>query len=392
MRMIVRAALAGALVMGTGIVAASAAPSPRGADPAALAPVKAKAPKLAKERPAHRGVHQADATEGTWTGTVREDGRVRVSLRWEEHSNWDRSLDRAELNGLTEGQTGAAASTPVAFRIEREAGAFEMEGSFREGRGAGHFRFRPDPAFASRLREAGVRGTEAMTPREQMLLAWAGASSATVREFAALGFPPLSVEQVLELAIHEVTPAYVRSLRSIGLEGTGTVHEVVEMRIHQISVEYVRELEGLGYRGLSRRQLLEMGIHGVDAEHVRQMRALGFGELTPRQLVDLRIHGVTPEYAAEMRQAGFGELTPEALVDLRIHGITARYIRELAELGYRDLPRQQLMQMGIHRVTPEFIREMREAGYDDLSAETLVRMRIHGIDAAFVRGARRSEN
>lgn len=353
---------------------------------AALAPGKPDLP--AAEPPVRVGSATPDQAEldGTWT-IAREEGRLHLNVHYARSSNWGRSIDREELRGLTDAQIDAPSSTPVAFRIEREAGGFEMEGAFREGRGAGHFEFRPNPAFAGTLRSLGVRDAGEITERQLMHLALADASSARVRELIGL-LGAFDAEDLIKLSIHGVTPEYVRSLREAGISGTGTVDAVVEMRIHNIDVEYIRELESLGFRELSRQRLLEMGIHGVSAEQVRELQALGYRDLSPQQLVNLRIHGVTPEYIRYMREGGFTDLTPDGLVELKIHRVTPEYVRELAELGYRDLSREMLLQMGIHGVTPAFIREMRQAGFDDLEPEALVRLKIHGIDSEFVRGAR----
>jgi hypothetical protein len=333
----------------------------------------------------------AAEVEGTWTITPRDDGRLQLNLHYEENSNWGRGIDRADLRGLSDDALNAAASTPVAFRIEREAGVFDMEGAFREGRGAGHFRFTPNREFAATLRSLGVEGAGAATDRDLMNLAMADATAANTRALMALDLGSVDLKQLVELSIFNVTPEYVREMRALGIDGTNSVRGVVEMRIHNISTAYVRELESLGYRDLSRRQLLDMGIHGVTAARVRELQALGYENLTARQLVDMRIHGVTPEYIRQVREAGFRDLTPQALVDFRIHNVTPQFVRELEALGYRDLSRQQLLDMGIHGVTPEFIREIRAAGFENVSPETLVRMKIHGIGSDYVRTRRRGE-
>jgi hypothetical protein len=187
----------------------------------------------------------ASPNEGTWTLTDRDGERMQLMLHWGT-SNWGRSIDAAELRGLTAQQIGAATSTPVAFRLEREAGVFEMEGAFREGRGAGHFRFVPDRGFGARLRGLGVQGADQVTDQQLMQLAIAGASAAEVRELAGLGLTPLTLRELIQLSIHGVTPEYVRSLRELGIEGTNTVSGVVQMRIHRVTPEYVRSVEGTG--------------------------------------------------------------------------------------------------------------------------------------------------
>jgi hypothetical protein len=293
----------------------------------------------------------ASPTEGTWTLNDHAGERMQLMLQWGT-STWGRSVDLEELRGLTRRQIDAASSTSVTFRLEREAGAFDMEGAFREGRGAGHFRFVANRGFGATLRGLGVRDADQVTDHQLMQLAIAGASAAEVRELAGLGLTPLTLRELIQLAIHRVTPEYVRSLRALGIEGTNTVSGVVQMRIHRVTPEYVRSMEALGLRGLTSRQLLQMRIHGVRPEAVRELHALGYTDLSAQELVEMRIHRVTPEF-----------------------------IRDLAAAGYPNLTRSQLVRMRIHGVTPAFIREMRQAGHSDATAESLVRLRIRGGDA-----------
>lgn len=379
MRIAVLAATAALLVSSAAALAATG-PFQRSRTPEATQPHPAAPPGATQRRP-------AEPTEGTWTLQAREDGTMQMGLHFGT-SNWGRPIDRADLVGLTDAQVAAAVSTPVAFRIDREAGVFDLEGAFHEGRGAGHFRFTPNRAFPSVLRGMGVRDADRIEDGELMVLALGGASSATLRELAGVDVRPRTVEEVVQLALFDITPAYVREVRGLfGGAGTEGVEEIVEMRIHDVSAALVRELAEMGFRGLSRDEVMQMGIHGVDADHVNAFRALGF-DLTAEQAVELKIHGVTPEYVREMRAAGFTDLSADALSEMHVHGVTAAYVQSLADAGYRGLDRDLLMQMGIHGVTPEFIREVRAAGFTDLSPEALVEMRIHGIGAEYGRRTR----
>lgn len=330
----------------------------------------------------------APAVEGSWTATdLRAEG---MQLRLHrEISMWGSLLPRAELEGLSDAQIASPTSTPVSFRIGGETGVFEMNGTFREGKGAGLFRFLPERAFARTLASMGIAGAEQATDHDLMLLALGRVSAADVREFTALELGALAVSDLVALGVHHVTPEYVRSMRSLGLAETNTVSRLVKLRVHRITADFVREMEAAGYRDLPREQLLRMGIHGVSAEQVRELEGAGYRNLSSRQLTDMRIHRVTPAFIREMREAGFRDLTPEALVRLRLHRITGEYVRELRALGYGDVPHEQLLRMGIHRVTPAFIRATREAGAGVLSPEALVRMKIRGIDPALVGGRNR---
>ena len=247
----------------------------------------------------------AEPTEGTWTMELRDDGRMQLALRFGT-SSWGHPVDRAELAGLADAQVNAPVSTPVAFRIDREAGRFDLEGAFREGRGSGHVRFHPDRAFAATLREMGVRDGEAAEDRDLMMMALGGTSRATLRELAGLGVRPETVEEVVELGLFDITPAYVREVRGLWPEGTERVEALVEMRIHRVSAAFVRELEGVGFRGLSREEVMRMGIHGVTPEYVREMREAGFRDLTPEALVRMRIHGIGAEQGRGARRRARG--------------------------------------------------------------------------------------
>jgi hypothetical protein len=337
------------------------------------------------------GAGAGTPTRGVWAVTVRQPEGVQLSLVWES-STWASRFPREELRGLTEAQIASAASSPVSFRLEREAGAFQMEGTFQAGQGTGRFRFQPERGFARTLASLGVRGAEHATDGDLMFLALGGATASEVREFAALDLGPLALGDVIALGVHRVTPEYVREVRSLGLSGTGTVGGVVELRVHGVSLAFVRELEAAGYRDLPREQLMVMGVHGVSGEQVRALAAAGYPHLSPSQLVDMRLHQVTPAFIHEMRETGFRDLRPEELVELRLHSVSREYVRELQALGYRDLPRAQLLQMGIHGVTPAFIRQVRAAGFTDVSPRTLVQMKIQGIDPELakrgVRGGR----
>jgi len=244
----------------------------------------------------------AAAQDGTWTATVREDGSLHFQMQ-SESSNWGRNVPLAELRGLAAHQIAAAASTPVAFRIEREAGVFELNGVFQQGRGVGHFGFHPNRGFAATLRSLGVSDAEELTERQLMSLAHAGTSAALVRELAALGFSPLRVRELVSASIHGVSPQYVRELRTLGYAELAP-QDLVAMRIHRVTPEFIRELAALGYGGLSHRQLVQMRIHGVTPAFIREVRAAGFGDVPASTLVRMRIHRISPtgEGAAARRR------------------------------------------------------------------------------------------
>src|SRR6185436_7172513 len=84
------------------------------------------------------------AEPSTWKEAAASGPTVQLSLsrRRGTHGNSQHSnaVALAELRGLTAEQMSAGASS-VSFTLERDAGRFSFEGTFRRGDGAGHFTF-----------------------------------------------------------------------------------------------------------------------------------------------------------------------------------------------------------------------------------------------------------
>ena len=249
--------------------------------------------------------------------------QLTLSRRRGTHGNSQHSnpVALAELRGLTADQMSAGASS-VSFTLERDAGRFSFEGTFRRGEGAGHFTFAPRPEFVAAMR---------------------------------------------------------------GLGYTVDDEKLYSMAILDVSREFVRQLDGLGYSRLELDQLLSLRIHGADPAFIREVKDLGYDHLPVDDLVGFRIHGATPDFIRQMQSLGYRHLSAEDLVSLRIHGASPEFVRQLRDLGYERVSAEDLVSMRIHGVSPEFIKEMKSLGYDRVPVEELVSMRIHGVSPEFVR-------
>ncbi|HYG81227.1 MAG TPA: hypothetical protein VD861_12605 [Pyrinomonadaceae bacterium] len=264
---------------------------------------------------------QADAFSGTWTAEVKKekaDDRIQFSFTRRSdggHSNHGNEYALADFQGLTREQVRAAANKPVNFRLVREAGTLECEGSFRDGRGSGTWRLVPSQAFRSAMSSRGYDLTD-----EQMFTAtMIDVRTSFVDDLKTMGFDRLDFDDVVKATIFKVTPEFVAELRSLGFENLG-LEELVKARIFK-----------------------------VDAAFAREVREMGFDEKSMEQLVKLRIFKVTPAFLKEIKDEGLKLDSIEDAVKLRIFKVDADFIRRARASGHTDLDVEQLVKLRIHK-------------------------------------------
>jgi len=300
--------------------------------------------------------------EGAWTASADEKrpDQLYVNITRGKHHNMGTTMRLSDFALLTRAQIDAATMTPVQFEMRREAGNSVFEGTFRRGKGAGQFTFTPNRAYIDAVRALGVAFdlSDRRHRRDQS-----------------------EEEELFTLALHDVSTSFIKSMQAIGFKTS--LEKYLEMRIFNVTPEYVREMRSLGFSDLDVDDFVASGIHGVTPDYVRKMRAAGW-DLSFDELQASRIHGATPEFSAEMRKLGY-KLDFDDLVSFRIHNVTAEFIHELEQLGYSKISADDLVSMRIHNVTPKFIRELKAAGYSKVPVEKLVDMRIHNIDAEYLK-------
>jgi hypothetical protein len=286
------------------------------------------------------------AEPATWKAPPASGPMVQLSLsrRRGTHGNsqHSRPVALAELRGLTADQMSAGASS-VSFTLERDAGRFSFEGTFRRGEGAGHFTFAPRPEFVTAMRGLGYT----LDDDKLYSMAVLDVSREFVRELDVLGYSRLDLDQLFSLRIHGADPAFIR------------------------------EVKALGYDHLPVDDLVSFRIHGATPDFIRQMQALAYRNLSADDLVSLRIHGASPEFVRQLRELGYDRVGAEDLVSMRIHGVSPEFVKELKSLGYDRVPVEDLVSMRIHGVSPEFVRRV-QASRGSVSIDRLVSMRIHG--------------
>lgn len=295
----------------------------------------------------------AQSMHGSWTANASDStpGRLQMNVSRGGSQHFGHSMNLSDFTGLSGAQVNSSAAAPVQFQLVRDAGTLSFEGTFRNGDGAGQWTFAPSRGYSATLRSLGVD-----FDRDE------------------------EDDQMLTLAMLDVSSDYIRSMQAIGYrEDLG---KYISMRIFKVTPELVAELRSLGYDHLSADELVSMRVHKVTPDYIRQMRAAGWN-LSAEELMSSRIHQATPEFAEEMKKLGYN-LKFDDLIAFRIHRVTADFIRELHELGYDRVSADNLVAMRIHRVTPEYIKELKAAGYSNIPVSKLINMKIHRIDAKFI--------
>lgn len=236
--------------------------------------------------------------------------------------NWGNGIAISELQGLSRDQAMNSAMD-VTLHLVREAGTFELVGSFRDGKGAGRFTLTPNEGFFSALAS---RGYTNLSDDKVFSAAMSGLKIAAIDELKAAGYDQLTFNNLIESALFKISSASIADLRAAGFEQL-PFNKLVEASIFKVDSSFAREVEAQGFGKLPFNKLVEMRVHKITPEYVSEIRQMGFSDLTLERLVELKIFKVTPEFVNDVRSAGFASVTPQQLVSLRIFKIDVDFIR-----------------------------------------------------------------
>jgi hypothetical protein len=289
-------------------------------------------------------------TTGTWRARMSDSWTrgtgerwVSLDLRRDDERRFGMSIRMSELEAA--GVRGDRWSGgDIRFALTRDAGTLDFDGAFDSGRGAGTFRFTPNASFVAAVQQSTSQ---------------------------------LTVDDVLKLAIHDVSRSFMSSIEAQGYKGL-SLDDFVKLRIHGVDADYIVAMRKAGYDKLSVDELLQSRIHGATPTYVVELRNAGYSGLSIEALVRTRIHGAGPAFIQELESAGLEKLDIDDLVQMRIHGVTAAFIKELSALGFKNVAVEDLVKLRIHGVDADFIRDVQKAGIKDVTPRDLVDLSIHG--------------
>jgi hypothetical protein len=219
-------------------------------------------------------------------------------------------------------------------------------------------------------------------PRPQVGEAQPASSGSYIDAMKAAGLDNLTVDELIALRIHAVTPEYVRGLHEQGVHPDA--EHLVAMRIQGVTPEYVRDVRGLGLDP-NGDEIVAMKIQGVDAAYVRGMKESGM-QPGVDQLIALKIQGATPNYVREIHDLGLAA-DANNFVAMRIQGVTPEYVRAIQALGLKPAS-DEFIAMRIQDVTPEYVEALQAAGLK-FDVSDVIAAKIQDITPEFIEVARK---
>src|SRR5258706_6124881 len=229
-----------------------------------------------------------NAITGEWTADMRSekqgnDGKIHLSFERNKganhHNQFGSSFDLSDLQGLSREQTQ---NSKVSFRLVREAGTVECEGTFLNGKGSGTFRFTPDSGYLNAMRSRGFDFEKSGSKSDE---------SAEEKQFSA--------------ALLNVTTALADDLKSADF-GPLDVDDLFKAAIFKVDSKFMAEMKATGFPNLKMEHLVKARIFKIDADYVKQVKDMGFAEKADFEgLVKFRIFKITPEFLAALKAEGF---------------------------------------------------------------------------------------
>src|SRR5690242_13372824 len=227
----------------------------------------------------------------------------------------------------------------------------------------------------------------------------------------AAGFKNLTADELIEMKIQGVTPAYVKEIHDLGMKPT--TEEFIGMRVQGITPEYIREMRSIA-TNLGVDELIGMKVQGITPQYANEMRGLGL-KADPENLIGMKVQGITPQYVTEIRALGLKtdsddingmkvqgitteyvkgmqalEFKPdtEELIGMKVQGVTPEYVRAMQATGLKS-DVDNLIGMKVQGITPEYVKSMQDAGFKNLDVDELIGAKVQGITPEFIEKARK---
>ncbi|WP_035084487.1 M56 family metallopeptidase [Aquimarina latercula] len=196
-----------------------------------------------------------------------------------------------------------------------------------------------------------------------------------IKQFKALGYENASVDDIISLKIHNVTPEFIKKYHAAGYKNI-PLDKVVGLKIHNVTPEFINTFKKAGYQNISIDEAMSLKIHNVSPDVAKEYKNIGYSNLDIDDLMSLKIHNISPEYIKEFKKTKFGNLPLDDIMSFKIHNVTPEFIKTFEDIGYKNITADQAQSLRIHGVTPEFVKSLKEQD-NDVSLDQAIRIKIH---------------
>jgi len=259
----------------------------------------------------------AQSLTGEWKGSlVKDKSKVNLNFAMRRETDgekkWNHTIGHTfEFSEVGLNREQVLNGGPVSFRLTREAGTIEGEGTFQNEKGTGTYRFIGNSGFLAAMKTRGFDFEK---------------QSGIKHESKSKHESSLD-EKLFTAAVLNVTTALADDLRSANFPDLD-VGDLFKAAIFKIDSAFMREMKSTGFPNLGMEELVKARIFKIDAAFVKRATEMGFAKKGFEDLVKMSIFKVTPEFVAEVRNEGLTDLTMEEVVKLRIFKIDGDFIRK----------------------------------------------------------------
>jgi len=346
---------------------------------------------------------RADRMEGSWFITnYKQDNKgdnVTIELRDQDDDHrWNSSFS------VSRRQLSLTAVGKVEFDLTREAGTMHFSGQFDGEQGFGHYKFLPDAAYLSQMRQQKV------VVEEDELLSFflLDIKKDYVDMLHSNGFPDISKNHIISMAALGIDKPYIQGVREMGYADISENHVITFKALH-IDKAYIDDVRKAGYDHLPVEKLItfkSLKIDGaylrgfpastppqdivtykslhIDSDYVASLKAEGYPDLASREIVSLRSLHVTPEFIKGFHAVGYKDIPVHNLISLKSLGITPEYVKGFLALGYQDISVNHLASLKSMGITPEFVKEFNAIGFKNIPLNQLTSVKAMGVTPGYV--------
>lgn len=310
----------------------------------------------------------SEMLEGSWFATSGStEGKLQFDLKREsENGSWNNSfsVEKTEFNPYP-GQGS------VEFKLVREAGTLNFKGQFDGLEGFGHFRFEPNEAYFTALKQMGIEDIDGRR--------FAFFTTNVKKDYAAMvtkAYPHLKMRDLVGFAAHHIDADYIKYWQGTGITDLENPRTLISLKAQHIDRAYVDELKAAGYDHLGWRELITMKARQIDGAYIRNLGPTKDNQpRTVMELVRWKAMNIDSSYIASLRGLGYGNLGQNELYSLYIQHITADFIKDFQALGYKDIAPHDLVRLKNAGVTPAYVSEMKKKGFESKDLGKYIRLK-----------------